>query len=83
MEKNIVYHSYNMAAVRDLRIASVSQQMFGIYHKIIFLLLNKLSVFVFLFSLTSPDYEIQRQIDVLQRGGTVKNETRAYDSKSG
>ncbi|CAI5680737.1 unnamed protein product [Oreochromis niloticus] len=29
------------------------------------------------------DYEIQRQIDVLQRGGTVQNETRAYDSKSG
>lgn len=29
------------------------------------------------------DYEITRQIDVLQRGGTVQNETRAYDSKSG
>ncbi|CAJ1052514.1 glutamyl-tRNA(Gln) amidotransferase subunit B%2C mitochondrial [Xyrichtys novacula] len=29
------------------------------------------------------DFEIQRQIDVLQRGGTVQNETRAYDSKSG
>uniref|UniRef100_A0A8C5D0G6 Glutamyl-tRNA(Gln) amidotransferase subunit B, mitochondrial n=1 Tax=Gouania willdenowi TaxID=441366 RepID=A0A8C5D0G6_GOUWI len=29
------------------------------------------------------DFEIQRQIDVLQRGGTVFNETRAYDSKSG
>ncbi|XP_037621057.1 glutamyl-tRNA(Gln) amidotransferase subunit B, mitochondrial [Sebastes umbrosus] len=29
------------------------------------------------------DYEIQRQIEVLQRGGTVRNETRAYDSKSG
>uniref|UniRef100_A0A1A7XV13 Glutamyl-tRNA(Gln) amidotransferase subunit B, mitochondrial n=2 Tax=Iconisemion striatum TaxID=60296 RepID=A0A1A7XV13_9TELE len=29
------------------------------------------------------DYEIQRQIDVVQRGGTVHNETRAYDSKSG
>ncbi|XP_076584766.1 glutamyl-tRNA(Gln) amidotransferase subunit B, mitochondrial [Chaetodon auriga] len=29
------------------------------------------------------DYEIQRQIDVLQRGGRVQNETRAYDSKSG
>ncbi|KAG7221918.1 hypothetical protein INR49_016944 [Caranx melampygus] len=29
------------------------------------------------------DYEIQRQISVLQRGGTVQNETRAYDSKSG
>ncbi|XP_034543318.1 glutamyl-tRNA(Gln) amidotransferase subunit B, mitochondrial [Notolabrus celidotus] len=29
------------------------------------------------------DYEIQRQIDVLLRGGTVQNETRAYDSKSG
>uniref|UniRef100_A0A7N6C5L4 Glutamyl-tRNA(Gln) amidotransferase subunit B, mitochondrial n=1 Tax=Anabas testudineus TaxID=64144 RepID=A0A7N6C5L4_ANATE len=28
------------------------------------------------------DYEIQRQIHVLQRGGTVQNETRAYDSKS-
>ncbi|XP_029361232.1 glutamyl-tRNA(Gln) amidotransferase subunit B, mitochondrial isoform X1 [Echeneis naucrates] len=29
------------------------------------------------------DYEIQRQISVLQRGGMVQNETRAYDSKSG
>ncbi|CAN9510258.1 unnamed protein product [Ophioblennius macclurei] len=29
------------------------------------------------------DYEIQRQIEVLQKGGTVHNETRAYDSKSG
>ncbi|XP_076003906.1 glutamyl-tRNA(Gln) amidotransferase subunit B, mitochondrial [Genypterus blacodes] len=29
------------------------------------------------------DYEIQRQTDVLQRGGRVQNETRAYDSKSG
>ncbi|XP_059198431.1 glutamyl-tRNA(Gln) amidotransferase subunit B, mitochondrial [Centropristis striata] len=29
------------------------------------------------------DYEIQRQIEVLQRGGTVQNETRSYDSKSG
>nr|XP_019956779.1 PREDICTED: glutamyl-tRNA(Gln) amidotransferase subunit B, mitochondrial [Paralichthys olivaceus] len=29
------------------------------------------------------DYEIQRQINVLQRGGRVQNETRAYDSKSG
>nr|XP_020484565.1 glutamyl-tRNA(Gln) amidotransferase subunit B, mitochondrial [Labrus bergylta] len=29
------------------------------------------------------DYEIKRQIDVVQRGGTVQNETRAYDSKSG
>ncbi|XP_070684033.1 glutamyl-tRNA(Gln) amidotransferase subunit B, mitochondrial [Pempheris klunzingeri] len=29
------------------------------------------------------DYEIQRQIDVLQRGGKVQNETRAYDSKTG
>lgn len=29
------------------------------------------------------DYEIRRQIDVLQRGGMVQNETRAYDSKSG
>lgn len=29
------------------------------------------------------DYEIQRQIKVLQRGGKVQNETRAYDSKSG
>uniref|UniRef100_A0A3B4AVN6 Glutamyl-tRNA(Gln) amidotransferase subunit B, mitochondrial n=1 Tax=Periophthalmus magnuspinnatus TaxID=409849 RepID=A0A3B4AVN6_9GOBI len=27
------------------------------------------------------DYEIQRQIQVLERGGTVQNETRAYDSK--
>nr|XP_057927793.1 glutamyl-tRNA(Gln) amidotransferase subunit B, mitochondrial [Doryrhamphus excisus]XP_057927801.1 glutamyl-tRNA(Gln) amidotransferase subunit B, mitochondrial [Doryrhamphus excisus]XP_057927807.1 glutamyl-tRNA(Gln) amidotransferase subunit B, mitochondrial [Doryrhamphus excisus] len=29
------------------------------------------------------DYEIQRQVDVLQRGGCVQNQTRAYDSKSG
>ncbi|XP_040042466.2 glutamyl-tRNA(Gln) amidotransferase subunit B, mitochondrial [Gasterosteus aculeatus] len=29
------------------------------------------------------DYEIRRQMEVLQRGGTVQNETRAYDSKSG
>ncbi|XP_068178031.1 glutamyl-tRNA(Gln) amidotransferase subunit B, mitochondrial [Antennarius striatus] len=29
------------------------------------------------------DYEIQRQVDVLQAGGTVRNETRAYDSKTG
>ncbi|XP_015257750.1 PREDICTED: glutamyl-tRNA(Gln) amidotransferase subunit B, mitochondrial [Cyprinodon variegatus] len=29
------------------------------------------------------DFEIQRQTDVVQRGGTVQNETRAYDSKSG
>ncbi|XP_020788641.2 glutamyl-tRNA(Gln) amidotransferase subunit B, mitochondrial [Boleophthalmus pectinirostris] len=29
------------------------------------------------------DYEIQRQIQVLERGGTVQNETRAYDSKAG
>nr|XP_061779026.1 glutamyl-tRNA(Gln) amidotransferase subunit B, mitochondrial isoform X1 [Nerophis lumbriciformis] len=29
------------------------------------------------------DYEIRRQIDVLRRGESVQNETRAYDSKSG
>ncbi|XP_029706465.1 glutamyl-tRNA(Gln) amidotransferase subunit B, mitochondrial [Takifugu rubripes] len=29
------------------------------------------------------DFEIQRQIDILQRGGVVLKETRAYDSKSG
>ncbi|KAM9857011.1 glutamyl-tRNA(Gln) amidotransferase subunit B, mitochondrial [Aulostomus maculatus] len=29
------------------------------------------------------DYEVKRQIEVLQRGETVQNETRAYDSKSG
>ncbi|XP_034044253.1 glutamyl-tRNA(Gln) amidotransferase subunit B, mitochondrial [Thalassophryne amazonica] len=29
------------------------------------------------------DYEIQRQMDIVQRGGTVQNETRAYDFKSG
>ncbi|XP_024115379.1 glutamyl-tRNA(Gln) amidotransferase subunit B, mitochondrial isoform X1 [Oryzias melastigma] len=29
------------------------------------------------------DYEIQRQIDAVQSGRTVQNETRAYDSKSG
>lgn len=31
----------------------------------------------------SIDYEIQRQMEVLQSGGTVLNETRAFDSKSG
>ncbi|XP_066516775.1 glutamyl-tRNA(Gln) amidotransferase subunit B, mitochondrial [Hoplias malabaricus] len=29
------------------------------------------------------DYEIQRQIEVLNNGGTVVNETRAFDSRSG
>ncbi|XP_008396541.1 glutamyl-tRNA(Gln) amidotransferase subunit B, mitochondrial isoform X3 [Poecilia reticulata] len=29
------------------------------------------------------DFEIQRQTEVVQRGGVVLNETRAYDSKSG
>ncbi|KAM3623689.1 uncharacterized protein V6R79_014450 [Siganus canaliculatus] len=29
------------------------------------------------------DYEIQRQIEVLRNGGTVQNETRSYDPKSG
>lgn len=29
------------------------------------------------------DYEIQRQMEVLQSGGTVLNETRAFDSKTG
>uniref|UniRef100_A0A096MCC8 Glutamyl-tRNA(Gln) amidotransferase subunit B, mitochondrial n=1 Tax=Poecilia formosa TaxID=48698 RepID=A0A096MCC8_POEFO len=29
------------------------------------------------------DFEIQRQTEVVQRGGAVLNETRAYDSKSG
>uniref|UniRef100_H2LUB6 Glutamyl-tRNA(Gln) amidotransferase subunit B, mitochondrial n=1 Tax=Oryzias latipes TaxID=8090 RepID=H2LUB6_ORYLA len=29
------------------------------------------------------DYEIQRQIDAVQSGRAVQNETRAYDSKSG
>ncbi|XP_049576198.1 glutamyl-tRNA(Gln) amidotransferase subunit B, mitochondrial [Syngnathus scovelli] len=29
------------------------------------------------------DYEIQRQMDVLRRGGSVHNETRSFDSKSG
>lgn len=45
--------------------------------------LDVMSVSVSIFSLYPPDYEITRQIDVLQRGGTVQNETRAYDSKSG
>lgn len=39
--------------------------------------------FVAVLSLPSTDFEIQRQIDILQRGGTVLKETRAYDSKSG
>jgi len=30
-----------------------------------------------------PDYEIQRQIKELENGGTVVNETRAFDSKLG
>ncbi|XP_019717936.1 glutamyl-tRNA(Gln) amidotransferase subunit B, mitochondrial [Hippocampus comes] len=29
------------------------------------------------------DYEIQRQMDILRTGGSVHNETRSYDSKSG
>ncbi|KAI4900885.1 hypothetical protein NFI96_019649 [Prochilodus magdalenae] len=29
------------------------------------------------------DYEIQRQMEVLENGGTIVNETRAFDSKSG
>ncbi|MCJ8749065.1 hypothetical protein PDJAM_G00172020 [Pangasius djambal] len=29
------------------------------------------------------DYEIQRQIEILESGGTVLNETRAFDSKTG
>lgn len=29
------------------------------------------------------DYEIQRQMEVLESGGTIVNETRAFDSKSG
>ncbi|KAA0722339.1 Glutamyl-tRNA(Gln) amidotransferase subunit B, mitochondrial [Triplophysa tibetana] len=29
------------------------------------------------------DYEIQRQMEVLQSGGTVLNETRSFDSRSG
>uniref|UniRef100_A0A4W4ETM4 Glutamyl-tRNA(Gln) amidotransferase subunit B, mitochondrial n=1 Tax=Electrophorus electricus TaxID=8005 RepID=A0A4W4ETM4_ELEEL len=29
------------------------------------------------------DYEIQRQMEVLDTGGTILNETRAFDSKSG
>ncbi|XP_076872464.1 glutamyl-tRNA(Gln) amidotransferase subunit B, mitochondrial [Brachyhypopomus gauderio] len=29
------------------------------------------------------DYEIQRQMEVLETGGTIINETRAFDSKSG
>lgn len=40
-------------------------------------------VFVFVLSFLSTDFEIQRQIDILQRGGAVLKETRAYDSKSG
>lgn len=40
-------------------------------------------MFVFVLSFLSPDFEIQRQTDILQRGGAVLQETRAYDSKSG
>lgn len=29
------------------------------------------------------DYEIQRQIEELENGGTILNETRAFDSKLG
>lgn len=38
---------------------------------------------VFLSPLQSPDFEIQRQMGVVQSGGIVQNETRAYDSNSG
>lgn len=56
----------------------------GIYCEILFVqsvLLKKM--FVFVLSFMSTDFEIQRQIDILQRGGAVLKETRAYDSKSG
>lgn len=56
----------------------------GIYCEIMFVqsvLLKKM--FVFVLSFMSTDFEIQRQIDILQRGGAVLKETRAYDSKSG
>lgn len=36
MEKNIIYHNYNVAAIRDPRIASVLEQMFGIYCRNVF-----------------------------------------------
>ena len=34
-----------------------------------------------LFSFFS-DYEIQRQIDILESGGEVENETRSFDAES-
>lgn len=43
--------------------------------------MNKM--FVFVLPLPSTDFEIQRQIDIVQGGGVVLKETRAYDSKSG
>lgn len=43
----------------------------------------KVCAYVHVVSYIPPDYEIQRQTSVLQRGGTVQNETRAYDSKLG
>lgn len=41
---------------------------------------NKLILFSFSFL---SDYEIQRQIEELKNGGTILNETRAFDSKLG
>lgn len=56
----------------------------GVYCKMMFVLSVLLNqMFVFVLSLPSTDFEIQRQIDILQSGGAVLKETRAYDSKSG
>lgn len=57
---------------------------FGVYCEMMFVLSVLLNqMFVFVLSLPSADFEIQRQIDILQSGGAVLKETRAYDSKSG
>lgn len=40
---------------------------------------NTLIIFLLLLS----DYEIQRQIEELENGGTILNETRAFDAKLG
>lgn len=75
--ESVIHHRSKVAAAHN-------GKDLGIYSEIVFVqsvLLSKM--FVFVLPLPSTDFEIQRQIDILQRGGTVLKETRAYDSKLG
>ena len=38
---------------------------------------------VFLVSTWNSDFEVKRQIEILESGGEVANETRAFDFESG